>query len=71
MVYSATKNHVNLLKSLATRHQGLQAYHLLSPNYFNELEKGSQDSKIERSLVNYVEMIMEKNRLFKIVFLIG
>jgi hypothetical protein len=39
-VEQATNNHRNLYYSLAQRHQGLQLYHLLSPNYFIELGYG-------------------------------
>ncbi len=41
-VHHATHNHVNLLKSMAVRHQNLQLYHLLSPEYFLDIEFGSR-----------------------------
>ncbi len=40
-IIQATHNRINLLKSLAERHQRLQVFHLASPNYFMDIEYGS------------------------------
>ena len=37
-VIQATHNRINLLKSLAERHQRLQVFHLTSPNYFMDID---------------------------------
>ncbi len=40
-VHRANHNNINLTKSLANKHQNLQVYHLLSQNFFLDLELGS------------------------------
>jgi hypothetical protein len=40
-VNSATHNHINLSKSLATRHQLMQVYHSLSPQYYDDMIPGT------------------------------
>jgi len=40
-IHFATNNHINLLSSLANRHQNTQLYHTTSTNYFQECSFGS------------------------------
>ncbi len=54
-VERATHNHVNLLYSLASRHQNLQVYHLLSDNYFVDIEYGSQH-ELDYNIVSFIEL---------------
>jgi hypothetical protein len=52
-VQQATHNHINLIKSLASRHQYLQSLSLASSNYFSSLELGTK----QRLEDLYVEII--------------
>ncbi|CAF0827652.1 unnamed protein product [Brachionus calyciflorus] len=55
-VNHATRNHLNLTKSLSYGHQNLQLFHLLSENYFqNELTFGPEH-KLNNDLKEYVNL---------------
>ena len=54
-VEKATHNHVNLLYSLASRHQNLQVYHLLTPDYFVDIEHGTQHV-IDHAIASFIEL---------------
>lgn len=56
-VISSIHNRRNLYKSLATRHQLLQAYHLVSPIYFVDIEYGSMLND-----KNFIDLIQIKLR---------
>lgn len=51
-VNNATHNHINLLKSLAYRHQYLQVYHLSSSSYFKPNELGS--CNLDKTMSDFV-----------------
>jgi len=59
-VHHATHNHINLLYSLAARHQNLQVYHLLSPDYFVDLERGSRQF-INATSFEFITIILNIN----------
>lgn len=40
---TATHNHINLISSIANRHQYLQVYHLLNTPYFSDIDYGPQE----------------------------
>jgi hypothetical protein len=54
-VHNVTHNHINLLYSLAQRHQNLQLYHLLSETYILILDLGSEHS-IDTQIKDYISI---------------
>ncbi len=61
-VHHQTHNHVNLLYSLADRHQDFQIFHLLADKYFIDFEFGSSH-KVSEDFKEYVEMRLEINNM--------
>ena len=57
-IHHAVNNHINLLLSLAYRHQGLQLYHLCSQSYFKECEFGSFQ-KISSQIKDYISLNLQ------------
>ena len=54
-VYAANHNHVNILYSVANRHQNMTIYHLLSNEYFSDIQFGSQHA-LDYDLVQFIRL---------------
>ncbi len=54
-VINANHNNINLCYSLANRHQNLQVHHLLSENYFLDLELGSQH-QVDKHTLDFIQI---------------
>lgn len=61
-IIKSVNNFVNLLYSMADRHQKIQAYHLMSPCYFPKLEFGTRD-KLSRDERHVAEVILDSTNL--------
>ena len=59
-VYAANHNHVNILYSVANRHQNMTIYHLLSPEYFSDIEFESQHA-LDNDLVQFIRLSQVKH----------
>jgi len=60
-VISATHNRVNLLKSLAMRHQKLQVYHLSSQDFFVDIEYGSAMS-VSKHNFDFIQLHLKESK---------
>ena len=61
-VNRAVHNNINKTKQLANRHQYLQAYHLLMPNYFNEIELGCIKN-LDLTYTSLFELLLNKTNI--------
>jgi hypothetical protein len=61
-VNKAVHNNINKTKQLANRHQYLQAYHLLMPNYFNEIELGCIKN-LDLTYTSLFELLLNKTNI--------
>ena len=62
-VHQSVHNHINLNLSLVSRHQNLQVYHLLCPNYFVDFELGTQHN-IDFHLASFINMFLPGENYF-------
>jgi len=55
---AAIHNHKNFTKTLSEKHQHLQLFHLLSPNYFSSNIFGSRETKIDSSSSDIISSLL-------------
>ena len=59
----ATHNRINILKSIAERHQCSQVFHLTAPDYFNQYQLGSHLT-LNYHLVDFIEQKLNSKKNF-------